>query len=236
MGSSWTYGDVDRLSRDFAAWLQSVVKLPKGTRVALMMPNIMRYPVCMFAVLRAGYVVVNVNPLYTPRELDTSSGFRRRHHRHHGELRPRHSRRCSAKTPVKHVVLTKMGDMLRRPRARSSISSSSTSRNWCRTTSPPKAAVAEFRRQGQHADLEEGRDRDMTIWPSCNTPAARPASQGAMLIHRNIVGNVLRPMPGSSRDRPPRARSASSRRCRCITSSRSRRTASPSSRSARRTC
>ncbi len=70
MGVELTYGDVDRLSRDFAAWLQSVVKLPKGARVALMMPNTLQYPVCMFGALRAGYVVVNVNPLYTPRELE----------------------------------------------------------------------------------------------------------------------------------------------------------------------
>jgi long-chain acyl-CoA synthetase len=70
MGIELTYADVDRLSRDFAAWLQSVVKLPKGARVALMMPNTLQYPMCLFGVLRAGYVVVNVNPLYTPRELE----------------------------------------------------------------------------------------------------------------------------------------------------------------------
>jgi len=70
MGVGITYGELDRLSRDFAAYLQDVLKLPKGARVALMMPNLLQYPVCMFGALRAGYVVVNCNPLYTHRELE----------------------------------------------------------------------------------------------------------------------------------------------------------------------
>jgi long-chain acyl-CoA synthetase len=62
MGVEITYGELDKLSRDFAAYLQSVLKLPQGTRVALMMPNVLQYPICIFGALRAGYVVVNVNP------------------------------------------------------------------------------------------------------------------------------------------------------------------------------
>src|SRR5438046_9474754 len=60
---------MDRMSRDFGAWLQAR-GLPKGARVALMMPNCLQYPVAMFGVLRAGDTVVNVNPLYTARELE----------------------------------------------------------------------------------------------------------------------------------------------------------------------
>ncbi len=70
MGVGITYGELDRLSRDFSAYLQDVLKLPQGARVALMMPNLLQYPVCMFGALRAGYVVVNCNPLYTHRELE----------------------------------------------------------------------------------------------------------------------------------------------------------------------
>lgn len=70
MGKSITYAELDRLSAAFAAYLQQVVKLPPKARVALMMPNVLQYPVAMFGVLRAGYTVVNVNPLYTPRELE----------------------------------------------------------------------------------------------------------------------------------------------------------------------
>jgi len=69
-GRTLSYSDVDRHSRHFAAYLQSVLKLAKGARVALMMPNLLQYPICLLGVLRAGYTVVNVNPLYTPRELE----------------------------------------------------------------------------------------------------------------------------------------------------------------------
>jgi long-chain acyl-CoA synthetase len=70
MGATLSYDDVDRLSQDFASYLQNVLGLNKGDRVALMMPNLLQYPIAVFGVLRAGMVVVNVNPLYTPRELE----------------------------------------------------------------------------------------------------------------------------------------------------------------------
>lgn len=69
MGKAITYADVDRMSRHLGAWLQGQGLQP-GARVALMMPNVLQYPVAIAAVLRAGFVVVNVNPLYTPRELE----------------------------------------------------------------------------------------------------------------------------------------------------------------------
>src|SRR4029078_153121 len=69
MGRSITFADLDALSSTFGAWLQSI-GCGKGTRVALMMPNILQYPVCLFGALRAGCTVVNVNPLYTARELE----------------------------------------------------------------------------------------------------------------------------------------------------------------------
>jgi long-chain acyl-CoA synthetase len=70
MGTVLTFRQLDRASRNFAAWLQNVAGLRRGDRVALMMPNLLQYPVALFGVLRAGMVVVNVNPLYTPRELE----------------------------------------------------------------------------------------------------------------------------------------------------------------------
>ena len=69
MGKTITYAELDRLSRDFGAWLQAK-GLAKGSRVAIMMPNCLQYPVAMFGTLRAGCTVVNVNPLYTARELE----------------------------------------------------------------------------------------------------------------------------------------------------------------------
>ena len=70
MGATLTYADVDRQSRQFGAYLQKVVGLEKGDRVAVMMPNLLQYPIAVFGALRAGMSVVNVNPLYTPRELE----------------------------------------------------------------------------------------------------------------------------------------------------------------------
>ena len=70
MGVSLTFAEVDRLSRDFGAYLQQVIGLPKGARVAIMLPNLLQSPVVLFGALRAGMTVVNVNPLYTARELE----------------------------------------------------------------------------------------------------------------------------------------------------------------------
>ena len=70
LGASLSYADLDRLSRQFGAWLQKVVGLKKGDRVAIMMPNLLQYPVALFGILRCGMVAVNVNPLYTARELE----------------------------------------------------------------------------------------------------------------------------------------------------------------------
>ncbi len=69
MGIPLTYDDLDRLTQDFASYLQNVLGFQKGDRIALMMPNLLQYPVALFGVLRAGMTVVNINPLYTPREL-----------------------------------------------------------------------------------------------------------------------------------------------------------------------
>lgn len=69
MGSRWTFADIDAQSRQLAAWLQAQ-RLSPGARVAVMMPNVPHYAVAIAGILRAGYVVVNVNPMYTPRELE----------------------------------------------------------------------------------------------------------------------------------------------------------------------
>jgi long-chain acyl-CoA synthetase len=111
MGKTLSFGEVDKLSRDFAAWLQAK-GLPKGTRIALMMPNVLQYPVALFGTLRAGYTVVNVNPLYTARELEhqlKDSGAEviviLENFAHTlAEVLP--------KTPVKHVIVTSLGEML----------------------------------------------------------------------------------------------------------------------------
>ncbi|MDX8526014.1 long-chain fatty acid--CoA ligase [Mesorhizobium sp. MSK_1335] len=111
MGKSITYAEVERLSAAFGAYLQAR-GLEKGARVALMMPNVLQYPVAMMAVLRAGYTVVNINPLYTPRELEyqlKDSGAQAIVilENFAGTLQT-----VIARTPVKHVIVAAMGDML----------------------------------------------------------------------------------------------------------------------------
>jgi long-chain acyl-CoA synthetase len=115
MDKTLTYGQLDRLSAAFAAWLQSR-GLVRGDRVAVMMPNLLQYPVAVFGILRAGCVVVNVNPLYTPRELEhqlKDSGAKaivivENFARTLDQVLPR--------TPVQHIVLASMGDMLGFPK------------------------------------------------------------------------------------------------------------------------
>ena len=70
MGKTLTYAETKQYVDQFSAYLQNVLKLPKGERVAIMMPNVLQYPIAVFGALQAGYVVANVNPLYTPRELE----------------------------------------------------------------------------------------------------------------------------------------------------------------------
>lgn len=118
MGAEITYAELDKLSRDFAAYLQSALRLPKGARIAIMMPNVLQYPICMIGALRAGYTVVNCNPLYTPRELEH-------------QLRDSGSvaivilenfanilERALPQTVIKHIVIARLGDMLGFPKGK----------------------------------------------------------------------------------------------------------------------
>src|SRR5476651_830878 len=111
MGKTLTYAQLDEASHAFAAWLQSE-GLKRGARVAIMLPNVLQNPVAMAGILRAGMTVVNVNPLYTPRELEL-------------QLRDSGAQaivvlenfastvdKVIARTNVKHVVIASMGDML----------------------------------------------------------------------------------------------------------------------------
>ncbi|MDD5248602.1 MAG: long-chain-fatty-acid--CoA ligase FadD [Rhodocyclaceae bacterium] len=116
MGKAITYAELDRLARDFAAYCQAVLGLPRGARIALMMPNVLQYPIALFGALRAGYVVVNCNPLYTPRELEHQL-------KDSGAIAivivenfVHVLQQVIDKTAIKHVVTTGLGDMLGFPK------------------------------------------------------------------------------------------------------------------------
>ncbi|CAN7184739.1 long-chain fatty acid--CoA ligase [Mesorhizobium amorphae] len=111
MGKSITYAELERQSTAFGAYLQST-GLQKGARVALMMPNVLQYPVAMMAILRAGYTVVNINPLYTPRELEHQIKDSGAQAIVILENFANTLQAVIARTVVKHVVVAAMGDML----------------------------------------------------------------------------------------------------------------------------
>ncbi len=191
MGQSFSYRQTDEESLALAAYLQSL-GLVKGDRVAVMMPNVPQYPVAVAAILRAGLVVVNVNPLYTPRELEH-------------QLRDSGAKaiviienfaatleKCIAGTPVQHVVLASMGDRL----------------GWLKgavvnhVVRKVKKLVPDFR-LAQAVRFNEALVRGRRL------PVTRPVlgpqdiallqytggttgvSKGAVLLHRNVIANLL---------------------------------------------
>ncbi len=116
MGKTLSYHELDLMSAQFASYLQNHLKLKKGDRIALMMPNVLQYPVCLFGALRAGMIVVNVNPLYTARELEHQlkdsgatvivilANFAKT------------LQEVKEKTPIKHIITTEIGDLLGFPK------------------------------------------------------------------------------------------------------------------------
>ncbi|MGE5199624.1 MAG: AMP-binding protein, partial [Rhodospirillaceae bacterium] len=115
MDRYFTFADVNRHSAAFGAWLQGL-GLPRGARVAIMMPNVVQYPVAVAGVLRAGYIVVNVNPLYTPRELEHQLKDSGAEAIVILENFAATLQQVVAKTAVKHVVVASIGDLLGFPK------------------------------------------------------------------------------------------------------------------------
>ncbi|MFM9915038.1 MAG: long-chain-fatty-acid--CoA ligase [Rhizobacter sp.] len=191
MGKTLTYGEVDQASKAFAAYLQAQ-GFGRGDRIALMMPNVPQYPVAVAGVLRAGCVVVNVNPLYTPRELEHQL-------RDSGstgvvvlENFARTLQQVLPATPVRRVIVTALGDLLGFPRS------------WVvnYVVRHVKKLVPPFELPGSVsllAALSAGRAhslRPISVGPDDiavlqYTGGTTGISKGAVLLHRNLVANVL---------------------------------------------
>lgn len=194
-----SYGDVDDASRDLAAYFQNELKLAKGDRVAVMMPNLLQYPVSVFGILRAGLTVVNVNPLYTPRELEH-------------QLKDSGATtiiiianfasvlaEVVGKTPIKNIIVTEMGDMLGFKGGL--LSTLMKFKKMIPPYSLPsaktfKGALAIGKRQ----DLKKVTVGHEDIAFLQYTGGTTGVSKGAMLTHKNIIANMqqahawLRPM------------------------------------------
>ena len=140
MGKTINYSQLLGQSSNIGAWLKAR-GLQKGDRVAIMMPNILQYPAVLVGILRAGMTVVNVNPLYTPRELEhqlKDSGAKAIFILENFAIT---LQKVIAKTDVQHVVVTSMGDQMGGIKALSSILSCVMSKKWCRNGRCPLTPV-----------------------------------------------------------------------------------------------
>jgi long-chain acyl-CoA synthetase len=191
MGRTITYRELDGLSRRFGAWLQSK-GLAKGDRVALMMPNCLQYPVAIFAVLRTGMTVVNCNPLYTPRELEHQLADSGAKAIVILENFAATLQAVVARTQVRHVVTTQLGDMLGFPRsAVVNLVVKHVKRLVPPWKLPGSTAFPTALAEGARLPLEEPPISHEDIAFLQYTGGTTGVSKGAMLTHRNIVANLL---------------------------------------------
>ncbi len=190
MGKSLDYNDMERQSSAFGAWLQSK-GLAKGARVAIMMPNVLQYPVAMMGVLRAGLTVVNVNPLYTPRELEHQLKDSGAEAIVILENFAATLQACVAKTNVKHIIVASMGDMLGTVKGTIVNLVVRRVKKMVPTWSLPNHVTF-------NAVMKEGGARTFKPVPVTAddvaflqyTGGTTGVSKGATLLHRNILANV----------------------------------------------
>jgi long-chain acyl-CoA synthetase len=192
MGRTLTYAEIDRAAGRFGAWLQKEAGLKKGDRVALMMPNILQYPIAIIGTLRAGMTVVNVNPLYTARELEhqlSDSGatviviF---------ENAAATLAQVIAKTPIRKVVVTGIGDLLGFPKGAITNFVIRRVKKMVPPYSLPGALrfnTVMARAESLALDAVDVGGDDIAFLQY--TGGTTGVSKGAVLTHRNMVANTL---------------------------------------------
>jgi len=191
MGKEVTFGETDSLSVAFGAYLQSL-GLAKGDRVAIMMPNVPQYPITVAAILRAGFVVVNVNPLYTPRELEhqlIDSGSKAIVII---ENFARTLEQCIAATPVKHVVMCAMGDRLGLLKGALVNYVVRNVKKMVPAFNLPNAVrFNDALAKGTSATLKRPDLKPTDVAVLQYTGGTTGVSKGAVLLHSNVIANVL---------------------------------------------
>ena len=192
LGKTLSYNDIDTLSARFAAYLLGELKLKKGDRVAIMMPNCLQYPIATFGILRAGLTVVNVNPLYTPREL-------RHQLADSGAVAivvvdnfGRTVQEAIPGTPIRQVIATGLGDMLGFPKgALVNFVLRHVKKMVPDYDIPGAIRFTNALSLGQRHTLPEVRIDAEDIAFLQYTGGTTGVSKGAMLTHRNLVANML---------------------------------------------
>jgi long-chain acyl-CoA synthetase len=190
MGKSITFADLDTLSAAFGGWLQGI-GCKKGTRVAIMMPNILQYPVCVFGALRAGCTVVNVNPLYTARELE--------HQLHDSgaevlvvvENFAHTVAEVVGKSKVRHTVVTSIGELMRFKGIMVDFVLRHVKKVIPKYSLPGSIRLSDAIAEGRRRPLERvdiGHDDIAFLQYTGGTTGV---AKGAMLLHRNMVANML---------------------------------------------
>lgn len=191
MGRGITYRELDRLSRDFAAGLQSL-GVVRGSRVALMMPNLLQYPVCLFGLLRAGCAAVNCNPLYTAHEL---------HHQLEDsgaetivivENFATTLQQALPGTSIRNVIVTRMGDLLGFPKgALVDFVVKHIKKLVPKWSLPQALPLRDVLARGRKSNFQRVEIGPQDLAFLQYTGGTTGLAKGAMLSHRNIVSNVL---------------------------------------------
>jgi len=190
MDKSISYRDLDDMSRALGAYLQSR-GLQRGARVALMMPNVLQYPVATAAVLRAGYAVVNVNPLYTPRELEHQLKDSGAEAIVVLENFAATVQQVIAKTSVKHVIVGSMGDLLGLKGMIVNLVVRRVKKMVPAYSLPGAVSFGEALAAGRSAKFEKPKLGPDDVAFLQYTGGTTGVSKGATLLHRNILANVL---------------------------------------------
>ena len=191
MGKDITFGETDSLSVAFGAYLQGL-GLSKGDRVAIMMPNVPQYPVAVAAILRAGFVVVNVNPLYTPRELEHQLKDSGAKAIVIIENFANTLEQCIASTPIKHVVLCAMGDQLGLLKGALVNYVVRNVKKMVPAFNLPNAVrFTDALARGTRGTLKRPDLKPDDIAVLQYTGGTTGVSKGAVLLHRNVIANVL---------------------------------------------
>ena len=190
MGRRITFADLDTLSSRFGAWLQGI-GCERGTRVALMMPNTLQYPVCLFGALRAGCTVVNVNPLYTPRELEHQLVDSGAEVIVVVENFARTLQEVVARTRLRHIVVTSIGEFLAFKGRIVDLVLRRVKRVVPKWSLPGSIRLKDALKEGRKLSLARVPISHGDLAFLQYTGGTTGVAKGAMLTHRNIVANML---------------------------------------------